>query len=80
MPEVLRRDGLKYFFYANEGSPREPPHIHVRRGREEAKFWLRPFVSVAYNDGLTQRELREAGLVIVRERDRMERLWNAFFA
>ncbi|GGI92620.1 hypothetical protein GCM10007973_31160 [Polymorphobacter multimanifer] len=80
MPELFREGGLRYFFYANEGSPREPVHVHVRRGREEAKFWLRPLVSLSYNDGLSARELREAGQVVLRERERIERAWNDFFA
>ena len=52
MPVVLRLDGFTFFFYSNEGNPREPAHIHVRRGRDEAKFWLTPAVSMSYNDGL----------------------------
>ncbi|WP_198152214.1 DUF4160 domain-containing protein [Granulicella tundricola] len=27
-------------------------HIHIRQGENEAKFWLRPNVLLAYNDGL----------------------------
>jgi hypothetical protein len=80
MPEVFRRDGWKHFFYANEGSPREPVHIHVRRGRDEAKYWLRPFVHLAYNDGLSQRELRDTMQVVMDERERIERAWDEFFA
>ena len=30
MPVVFREDGLRYFFYSNEGMPREPRHVHVR--------------------------------------------------
>jgi hypothetical protein len=51
MPVVLRIDGLQFLFYANEGSPREPVHIHVRADRHEAKFWLLPDVALAYNRG-----------------------------
>ncbi|WP_328588202.1 DUF4160 domain-containing protein [Ciceribacter selenitireducens] len=27
---------LYFFFYSNEGDPREPIHVHVRRGGSEA--------------------------------------------
>jgi hypothetical protein len=37
MPVVLRRDGLRYLFFSNEGEPREPPHVHVRGGGKDAK-------------------------------------------
>jgi hypothetical protein len=51
MPVVFRHRGFKFFFYSNEGTPREPVHVHVEKGAAEAKFWLFPVVSVAYNDG-----------------------------
>jgi len=38
MPTVLRWGPYRAFFYSNEGG--EPPHIHVRSGGFEAKFWL----------------------------------------
>ncbi len=57
MPTILVEEGFRFFFYSNEGSPREPVHIHVEKGDAEAKFWLRPEVSVAYNDGYDARTL-----------------------
>ena len=57
MPVVLRLDGFKFMFYSNEGTPRKPVHIHVRRARDEAKFWLLPNVALAYNDGFDARTL-----------------------
>ena len=52
MPTVFRSDGIKYFFYSNEGQPREPLHIHVLRGSAEAKIWLQPTIGLAWNRGL----------------------------
>jgi hypothetical protein len=64
MPVVFRSRGFKFFFYSNEGAPREPVHIHVEKAEDEAKFWLFPEVSVAYNDGYDARTLRDLiGLV-----------------
>ncbi len=31
MPVVFRSGDLTFFFYSNEGNPREPVHIHVRK-------------------------------------------------
>lgn len=45
----------------------------------EAKFWLRPEVSVAYNDGYDARVLRELIRIVEANRDRIERAWNEFF-
>jgi len=45
----------------------------------EAKFWLRPDVRVAYNDGYEARVLRELLDVTRFRRDLIERAWNEFF-
>ena len=38
MPVVFRYKGFRFFFYSNEGIPREPVHVHVRAGGSEAKL------------------------------------------
>ena len=42
MPVVFRYKGYRFFFHSNEGDPREPLHIHARKGEAIAKFWLEP--------------------------------------
>src|SRR5690606_40111225 len=44
VPKVFDWNGYRFHSYSNEGDPPEPPHIHVRKGRDDAKFWLRPEV------------------------------------
>jgi len=80
MPVVLRLDGFTFFFYSNEGNPREPAHIHVRRGRDEAKFWLTPAVSMSYNDGLDARTLNRVQRMVEDHHVQLERAWNEHFA
>jgi hypothetical protein len=79
MPVVFRDRGFRFFFYSNEGLPREPIHIHVEKSDVEAKFWLNPMVHVAYNDGYDARTLRELLLMIEANREKIERAWNEFF-
>ena len=79
MPVVLRYKGYRFYFYSHEGNPREPVHIHVRKGNTEVKFWLRPFVVVAHNDDVPARDLADLTRIVQRERDNLEREWNAFF-
>jgi hypothetical protein len=79
MPTVLRRGGLRFFFYSDEGTPREPLHIHVRQGDRETKLWLRPGLPVAYNYGFSRSEIRELREVIEEDRERIETAWDAFF-
>jgi hypothetical protein len=80
MPVVFREQGFRFFFYSNEGTPREPVHIHVEKDHVEAKFWLYPGVRVAYNDGYDARALRELLGIVEANRDRIERAWNEFFS
>lgn len=79
MPTVFRERGFRFFFYSNEGSPREPAHIHVEKGDLEAKFWLRPEVRVSYNGGYDANTLRQLLWLVIGNRDRIERAWNDFF-
>jgi hypothetical protein len=67
------------FFHSNEGNPREPPHIHVESASGDAKFWLRPEVRVAYNDGFDGKSLRELLRLVEVNRERIERAWRNFF-
>ena len=79
MPVVFRYKAYKFFFYSNEGSPREPVHIHVRSSEGEAKFWLSP-LGVAESDGFDARSLRELLTVVEENRQLIERAWHEHFA
>jgi hypothetical protein len=79
MPVVFHHRGFRFFFYSNEGTPREPVHIHVEKDNVEAKFWLEPELRLAYNDGYNARTLRELLEIVEVNRDRIERVWNEFF-
>ena len=79
MPVVFRQGGFRFLFYANEGSPREPMHVHALRDGIDAKFWLWPEVNLAYNDGFNARTLRELSEVIEGRRNEIARAWDEFF-
>ena len=76
MPVVFRKDGLNYFFYSNEGSPREPPHIHVRGGGRDAKIWLEPEISVADSYGFNSGELGRILLIVQQNRTLFWKAWH----
>ena len=80
MPVVFRYEGYRFHFFSNEGDPREPVHIHVRKGPNDAKFWLRPEVSTAYNRGFSARVISELIAVIEDRRAEIESAWHEFFA
>ena len=79
MPVVLRYRGFRFFFYSNEGSPREPVHVHVVGAGGEAKYWLHPLVSLAGSDGFDARTLRELQGVVEQNAELIERAWNEYF-
>lgn len=78
MPVVFRHDGFRFFFYSNEGDPREPVHVHVRKGNGMAKFWVAP-VSLAGSDGFDARTLRELTRIVEAEAELIERTWHDYF-
>ena len=53
MPTIFRENGYRFFFYSNEGDPREPAHVHVQKGSGEAKVWLEPEVELEESQALT---------------------------
>ena len=79
MPVIFRCNGFRFFFYANEGNPREPIHIHVEKDDIEAKFWLWPDVLLAYNEGFNAKTLRELMQIVEQRRDEIAGMWNEFF-
>ena len=80
MPVLFRYKGFRFFFYLNEGHPREPVHVHVRSGDgSEAKFWLRPQVRLASNDGFDARTLRELATEVQDKQTMIEEHWHEYF-
>jgi hypothetical protein len=73
MPTVLRSGRFRFFFYSNEGN--EPPHIHVKAGGDEAKFWLDP-IALAANHGFNGRELGEIEQLIRQHQVELLEAWH----
>lgn len=80
MPAIFRYKGFRFFFYSNEGSPREPLHVHVRSAEGEAKFLLRPEVLLAESRNFDARTLKELAAVAEENLELIERTWNEYFA
>ena len=79
MPVVFRYKSFRFFFYSNEGNPREAMHIHERNGEGEAKFWPTPTVYLADSGGFDARTLRDLRTVVAANKDVIERTWNEYF-
>jgi hypothetical protein len=79
MPVIFRHKGFRFLFYANEGDPREPAHIHALKDGLDAKFWLSPEVIVAYNDGFNAKTLRELIELVTHRKSFILKAWDEFF-
>ena len=79
MPIVFIYKGYRFFFFSNEGDPREPTHIHVRKDQKLAKFWLGPPVQLAESRGFSAKELNRIAKMIDNRRKEIEEAWNEYF-
>lgn len=77
MPNVLQIGPYRFFFYSRENN--EPAHIHVRRDRFEAKFWLNPAVVLASNRGFAEHELNLLKRHVENHRQLLIEAWNDHF-
>jgi hypothetical protein len=73
MPTVMREGPYRFFFFSNEGQ--ESPHIHVKAGWAEAKFWLSP-LEIANNYGFNIRQLNNIQAVIEENLDDLMEAWH----
>jgi hypothetical protein len=64
------------YFHSHE--PNEPPHIHVDRDDESAKFWLEP-VALAVNLGFGPAELRRVQRMVAANRALVLEKWHERF-
>ena len=73
MPEVFRREGYVVYFYSNEGH--EPMHVHVRKGRGRAKFWVDPLM-LDYARHFKVRELGRAEELVAQHMALIVNKWH----
>ncbi len=76
MPGIAEIGPYKFFFYSSEGS--EPPHVHVRRDRATAKFWLGP-VRLARSRRFSDHELRELERIVEQNLAHILESWDEHF-
>ena len=75
-PTVVRDGSYRLFFFSRE-EPRM--HIHVEHPHGEAKFWLKPSLSLATHTGLSQPELADAERVVARHLQELINAWHQHF-
>ena len=76
MPTVLRVGPYRFFFYA--GDRLEPPHIHVEREENQAKFWLAP-ARLQTNNRFARHELHNIERVVEANQEYLMECWHEYF-
>lgn len=76
MPTVLRSGPYRFFFYS--GDRDEPPHVHVERESNRAKFWLDP-VRLAESGGFSRAEIRRVEALVRDNANQLRRAWDEHF-
>ncbi|MFO1434198.1 MAG: DUF4160 domain-containing protein [Candidatus Competibacteraceae bacterium] len=76
MPTVLREGPYSFVFFSSDKS--EPPHIHVKRDRQIAKFWLNPTLLVK-NKGFKEHELNQITFLVSKHREILMEAWYEYF-
>lgn len=77
MPTVLRFGPYRLFFFS--GDRVEPPHVHVARDENEAKFWLGP-VRLHASDGFRSAELRRVTALVEENEEQLWEAWHGYFS
>jgi len=76
MPSVFRSGPYRFFFYS--GDRDEPPHVHVERDDDEAKFWMKP-VRLERSRGFSRLELKRIEKLVESNAEAISRSWDEYF-
>jgi hypothetical protein len=76
MPTLIKIGPYRFFFYSNEGT--EPPHVHVQKENNLAKFWLTP-VALASSSRFKSYELNEIERYVLENQIQFLEAWNEYF-
>ena len=76
MPTVLHSGPYSLIFFSSDRG--EPPHIHVKRDKLIAKFWLDP-ISLDKNRGFKEHELNDIVELVEEHQPLFLDAWNDYF-
>lgn len=76
MPTVLKVGPYSFVFFSSDRA--EPMHVHVKRDRDVAKFWLEP-IELANNFGFGDHEVNRIGRLVTEHQDFLIEAWHEYF-
>jgi len=77
MPTVFEDGPYSFIFFSSDKG--EPPHIHVKRERRIAKFWLASTM-LAKNRGFPGHELNHIAHLVAKHESTLMEAWHEFFS
>jgi hypothetical protein len=77
MPTVFQDGPYSFVFFSSDRG--EPPHIHVKRDKQIAKFWIAP-ISIGNNRGFREYELNAIERLVEKHRGRLMEAWHDYFS
>lgn len=75
-PTIRRAGPYRFFFYS--GDRDEPPHVHVERESNRAKFWLDP-IRLCESGGFNRSEIRRVTELVHDHREEFLKAWHDYF-
>ena len=76
MPTVAVVGPYRFFFYSSDRL--EPRHVHVKRERSSAKYWLAP-VRLDRSKGFSDHELLSIQRIVEQRQAQFLEAWNDHF-
>ena len=76
MPTVFRHGPFAFVFFSSDRN--EPPHVHVKRDRAIAKYWLEP-VSLAKNIDFKKPALKKIAKLVEQNQGLLLEAWHEYF-
>lgn len=77
MPTIKDIAGpYRFFFYA--GDRDEPPHVHVERENNIAKFWIDP-IRLCTSGGFCRQEINKIYKLCIKNQELLLRSWHEYF-
>lgn len=76
MPTVLKVGAYTFIFFSSDRG--EPAHIHVKRDRQLAKFWL-DSIALEKNRGFKEHELNQIARLVEEYQTELLDAWHDYF-
>lgn len=80
MPEILRRDGWRIFFYSKEND--EPIHVHCVKAEKSAKFFLDETnneLIMSYAHKMNNKDIRQVEEILYDNFNYVVKKWKEYF-